>query len=222
MATITPQLAEAVDFGFQPRLEAGMLYYKYVQDAGTDLETNSGGLLPGLPDNTLNFSNQSKLEFKDVLPFVSGGGTTFINRFYIDLAAQYAFDGHDTAQTRSAEFFGETPNEAFQFAEADFWDSDFNRIDLGLTVGYVLTENFAIYAGYKYAKTEFDIKRSGEFRLDRCGDDSDPDIPPGCVSAPSPIAFSFTEDVNLKFEQGALSWGPLWGRKLIRGFCEAI
>jgi hypothetical protein len=217
MASVTPQVAEAVQYAFQPRIEAGAMYYQYQQDAFTELTSDTESLFPGLPDNRVGFASQSGLKFNDVLPFVSGGGTAFIDQFYFDLSVQYADNGEDTAQTRRAEFFtaDNDPGGAFQTTEKNSWDSDFDRIDIGISLGYVVTENFTVYAGYKYAKTDFDIKRSGDFRLDRCGDESSPEgIPPGCVTAPSPFSFTFTEDAELEFEQDGPFVGASFGTEI--------
>lgn len=136
---------QALDVSFEPRLETGALYYQFSQE---DLfvvgETNVEGVT--------GFSVSS------FMPFVGGGVTVFLDRFFLDLYAQGAFNGEDSIsqQNFQGSQAGDSPAGLFSTNEND----EFDRQEYSVSLGYAVTPSTALYFGYKRA--EFSIEGTGD------------------------------------------------------------
>ena len=89
------------------------------------------------------------------MPYVGVGTTIFANRFFLDVYAQKASSGSDTASNKL-----ETEENVFDFIV----DSDYEREEYSVSVGYTLGSQWALFGGYRTAKTRFennDIFREG-------------------------------------------------------------
>lgn len=152
---LMPQIGAAVEFGARPRFNVGAQYYGYDQDSFS-FETPN----PDFQDTG------SDLEFSDTLPFVNGGLTLFVDRFFVDLSVQYSFDGEDEDDFSINSFIQGDPNagpnspiQADTILNFDTQlDAEFDRLEYSVSVGFAVTEEFVVFAGYKRAETEFDIK----------------------------------------------------------------
>jgi hypothetical protein len=114
-----PSTASAVDVTVQPRINTGAMYY--------ELEV------------------EDTFAVDDTLPFVGGGATAFIDRFYVDLYAQSAFAGSEELRQLQRENL---------FAGVDLeWD----RAEYSAAVGYAVTDRFSVFAGYRRSNMEFDL-----------------------------------------------------------------
>ena len=139
-----PQLCSSLELGVRPRLNTGFQYYEYNQDNFT-----SNGLIS---------STASSIEFSDYVPFVSGGLTLFIDRFFIDGFVQYSFEGQDMNQVTTNNFvrsFGPGITNTSINTQSQF-DVNFDRLEYSFSVGYAITDQIVAYAGYKKAHTKFD------------------------------------------------------------------
>lgn len=186
---LLPQIGAAVGFGAQPRFNVGAQYYEYREDSFESETAN--------PDFPNSFS---KFEFSDTLPFVSGGLTLFADRFFVDLSVQYSFDGEDKDQLTNRNFVaagGFLPTDTVFDFQSEL-DAEFDRLEYAVSVGFAVTEEFAVFVGYKKAKTEFDIKlRDGRIDAFSAAD-----------QAPIPfLSGSFTGNQDLDFEYD----GPFFG-----------
>lgn len=138
--------ASALDIGIEPRLNTGLMHYEFEQQASfrftvPDPENNPAGVQA--------FGPSSKISFSDVMPFVGGGVTAFLNRFFVDVYAQAAFDGEDTDTLQRAEFF----SNVFENRKINRkWD----RQEYSFSAGYAVTDNIAIFAGYRKSETDFE------------------------------------------------------------------
>lgn len=145
-----------LELGIRPRLEGGLMYYEYEQDATLNI-TDFGSANLSISD--------SKLEFKDTLPVVLGGVTLFTNRFFIELNVQKAFTGSDSDSQSSSLSFIDLAGITTSDLRDTRLEADFDRTEYAISVGYAINERIAVFAGYKQAKTEFDnVKGSGNFR----------------------------------------------------------
>jgi hypothetical protein len=118
-----PSTAFAVNFSVQPRINTGAMYYEL------DVEDT--------------------FEVDDTLPFVGGGATAFIDRFYVDLYAQGAFSGSDDLRPLQATV---PPGE----------NIDWDRAEYSAAAGYSVTDRLSVFAGYRRSNMEFDLL-DGEF-----------------------------------------------------------
>jgi hypothetical protein len=114
-----PITASALDTSVQPRINTGAMYYKL------DVEDT--------------------FAVDDTMPFVGGGATAFIDRFYVDLYAQGAFSGNDDLQ----QIQGTTLSRAVTI--------DWDRAEYSASVGYSVTDNWSVFAGYRRSDMEFDF-----------------------------------------------------------------
>lgn len=216
-ALLLPSAASAlnirgVEVGFQPRLEAGVLQYEYQQDAIT-----------GTVLTTAQFTGfaffQEKFRFKDTLPFAGGGLTVFADRFFLDLSGQTTLvDGQDGDRITFSQFtefpLGPSPtindfSTGFVTAQPTV-NADFDRDEYAISLGYGVTEQLAVFAGYKWAKTDFKTEGRG---------------PLGAVFTPLvgfPVTgngFSQTE-VDFNFDYDGPFVGVNYGLEVNAGFLE--
>jgi hypothetical protein len=206
---LTPSLANALnigglELGIRPRLEGGLMYYEYEQDATLSI-TDVG---------SANFSaGASKFEFKDTLPVVLGGVTFFIGRFFIELNAQKAFTGSDSdSQSRSLSFSDLAGFSISELRDTRL-DADFDRTEYAISVGYAINERIAIFAGYKRTKTEFDnLKGSGNVKTRIVSSDL----------VPLPLEGSIESDGNFGFEYDGPSVGVTYGLDVNKDFFTGV
>lgn len=147
-----------VEVGIQPRVEAGLLYYEYQQDPVAVPQLS-------IPNVQLdgNFS-QEKLRLKDTMPTISGGLTIFADRFFLDLSALTTLSDGEDSDTFEASQFGIGQGVSF-FRTRESLEVDFDRDEYAISLGYSVTEQLAVFAGYKWAKTDFQGSSNGSFSL---------------------------------------------------------
>ena len=148
--------AEALELDFQPRLEGGISYYAFESEA-----LNVTYL--SLPVNLNSGTNigQASFEISDYLPFITYGGTLFLDRFYLDFTGQQSANGQDSTSTVLAGYVyvdldweNEYINTAF-FEDERVDEARFDRNEMAVSLGYAINKRCNVYAGYKRAVTEF-------------------------------------------------------------------
>lgn len=141
------QPVNALDLRIQPRFKTGIQYYEFEQEDTQFFVKGSQGRYP---------NKQGKLEYSDWLPFVNGGATLFVDRFFIDFDVQYLFDGKAESDFRSQTFIeggrGDFSNDIV-FQNNSQLDADFNRFEYAVSAGFEVIDNLVIFAGYKHAET---------------------------------------------------------------------
>ncbi|MEE9398152.1 MAG: hypothetical protein V3V31_14190 [Methylococcales bacterium] len=149
MIIIMPQMGVALEFGVQPRFNTGVQYYEYSQDSFSSVSNSNP-----------NFSNAAGgLKYNDFLPFVNAGLTLFADKLFVDLFVQYSFDGEDEDRFSNSNFLIASPprlNSDTVISTNSELDNDFERLEYSVSVGYAVTDKFVLFAGYKWAKTEFE------------------------------------------------------------------
>jgi hypothetical protein len=154
---LVPFEANALDLTVHPRINTGMMYYQFEQDDQFDVVVFDGRQLSaGLTDIT----------YSDVMPFIGGGATVFLDRFYVDGYVQKAFSGNDV-DIQDMKTFATGPNDIIgelrrTSTERD-WDREEYSLSLGYSItgilddlGYPATDRFVVFAGYRRSDTEFD------------------------------------------------------------------
>ena len=129
-----PVVGFALDLVIEPRVQAGLIDYKFEQKSATrsDGDKDHGFKLLG------------------EMPFVGVGTTFFANRFFIDLYVQKAFSGSDTATREEDIDLGTSVVRLSHIV-----DSDFERDDYSFSVGYAFGSRWVVFGGYRNAKTRF-------------------------------------------------------------------
>lgn len=145
--------ATAAEIGWQPRLDFGFMNYSFEQDKAS--KVNSFG-------SQQEVGRISSVKFNaDAAPFVGLGLTAFADQWFVDLYGLQSFStSYDsfrfqetltTTDTSSGNQLGTSVTQATG-------SGDFDRNEAALSLGYALSENAAVYAGYKWAQSEFDGK----------------------------------------------------------------
>jgi hypothetical protein len=134
-----PVAGSALDLAIEPRVQTGLMDYQFEQKTATraDGDRNDG-------DKDHGFKLLSNMAFVGV------GATLFANRFFLDVYAQKAFSGSDTA-TREED--REVNNKVLRLNYVV--DSDIERNDYSMSVGYALGSRWVVFGGYRNAKTRF-------------------------------------------------------------------
>jgi hypothetical protein len=158
------------EVGFQPRVYGGAMYYKYEQDPVVSTENVFFSPPAGAGTRTLQVATGTPFEVKAWLPIVGGGGTFFVDRFFVDVYAQHAFTQSDSTNQDSFQINSTVDPTAVAesnlFTERNHQDSDFDRTEGAVSAGYALTNNFSLFAGYRRADTDYDTKLTGQIIQD--------------------------------------------------------
>lgn len=142
--SLLPQLCSGLELSLRPRFNTGFQFFEYNQD---EVILNTGTM-----------SQQfSEIKFNDFTPFVSGGLTLFVDRFFIDSTVQYSFEGQDTinaSNNTSVPAMGPLPDTVIHSNGKTHLN--FDRLEYSFSLGYAITDQIVVYAGYKNARTEID------------------------------------------------------------------
>ncbi len=146
--------ASALDFSLQPRFKSGIHYYEYQAKSFQSPALDAQGRFPDI---------RGSVKVNDWLPFVSGGATVFIDRFFVDFDAQYSFDGKDDSNFQNQVFLA--GNEQFPTDVVSRTDNtinaDFERFEWAISVGFEVYDNLLLFAGYKQSNTDFNTRIHG-------------------------------------------------------------
>ena len=142
------------DFEFQPRLETGVMFYCFEQAPRSETMLSKPGEASGS-----NYAAK-KVELSDYLDFISGGGTFFINRLFIDLSGQYTFNGNARTQVSESIYL---ENRNIFFSDETDNHAQFDRTNQAVSAGYAVTGRFSVYVGYKWAASDLHSTFDGAF-----------------------------------------------------------
>ncbi len=134
---------DAAEITFKPRLDAGMMYYQF--DREDQLE-----LIEDITTGEEQLGGDAGFEVDDTMPFVGGGLTLAYDRFFLDVSGQITTEGNDDfSEPISLPVAGEQETFIASF------DSEFDRREAAVTLGYRLTDTHTAIGGYRYADVEF-------------------------------------------------------------------
>jgi len=125
-----PTAGSALELTLEPRFQAGVMDYQFEQKSAT---------LEGQKDHGFKLVSS--------MPFVGIGTTLFANRLFLDVYAQKASSGSDTATNKL-----ESEENTFDFIV----DSDYGREEYSISVGYTLGSQWVLFGGYRAAETRFE------------------------------------------------------------------
>jgi len=139
--------SKALDLRVQPRFKTGIQYYEFEQPEFNPPAQDSEGKFPNM---------QSSIKYSDWLPFVSGGSTLFIDRFFVDVDVQYLFAGQADSDFTSQNFVkgGDAlPTDMVIRNDIGVLHADFDRFEWAISAGFEVFDGLVLFGGYKYAKT---------------------------------------------------------------------
>ncbi len=152
---------DAREIGVRPRLNVGVMNYDFSQPAIISTSTESVNDSANVfPTGTSEFSAVSNT------PMIRTGFSLFVDRAFFDFDFQYAFDGHSDTRFTS---WTHLDTEALPVLPTDHFlrfdthaEVDFERTEFALTLGYSVTDQLSIYAGYKRADSETNFDFNGD------------------------------------------------------------
>lgn len=148
--------AGAVDFSFQPRLEAGLMQYSF--ESGPISMTFPSELVES--NSGFNFTQQA-YEYDDHLLVLGAGGTLFLGPFFIDFSGQFANEGKSSATVSYSGFYTDDQSDSYFLGADPLYEASFDRTDVAVALGYSFSRFFSLFAGYKMSKTKFDTTYEG-------------------------------------------------------------
>jgi len=136
--TLLPAIGNALDLTLEPRIQAGVMDYQFEQKSAVDTTD------PELKVNDHGF------KIVTVMPFIGAGATLFVGRFFLDFYVQKALSGSDRA-SNPLDFEGED----FAFTLNTVVDSELERDEYSVSIGYALGRQWALFGGYRKSTTSF-------------------------------------------------------------------
>ncbi len=136
---LLPTNGNALDLTVEPRLQTGIMNYEFEQKSGVDTS-----------DPEVTLTNRG-FKIVTAMPFVGAGATLFANRFFLDFYVQKVLSGSDRASNPIA-VEGEN---VFDFTVNTIIDSELERDEFSMSIGYALGSQWALFGGYRESKTSF-------------------------------------------------------------------
>ncbi len=124
---------QAAELILEPRIGAGVGFYEFELDGAIDL---GGAVVDGL-------------EFDDTIALAGAGLGASYGRLFVDLYGQLGIGGDDRLDLDTTIAGSTAPFTVTQ-------DTDFDRIETLATLGYQLTDQVALFGGFRYAKASWD------------------------------------------------------------------
>lgn len=138
---LMPAIGNALDFTIEPRIQAGIMDYEFEQKSAVDTTD---------PDVT---TTNHGFKIVSVMPFIGAGATLFANRFFLDFYVQKALSGSDRASNPLDLNFEE--EDLFDFTINTIIDSELERDEFSVSIGYALGRQWALFGGYRKSTTSF-------------------------------------------------------------------
>lgn len=161
LGSLTPGISSAVDWSVTARAETGFQFYDFQQSPVVERTSFSSGNSVGYQTATI-----SSREYKDTMPILGAGLSVVADRFFFDATVQGTFDGSDSDSYADSNTIPTSPFDfGVNLTNLGNTDADFDRLEYAFSVGYGVTQSFAVYAGWKWAETEFEEERRGNFQL---------------------------------------------------------
>lgn len=133
---MVPVAGNALDLTFKPRIEVGVMDYSFKQDA-INIDSKGLGVL-----------SESGYELSSTMPLLGVGGTVFMDTFFMDVYLQKAFSGSDKA-------INSLYHEDASTLDEERINSEFDREEYSLSVGYAHGKYWVWFAGYRKSTTNF-------------------------------------------------------------------
>ncbi len=159
---LIPNMSQALDWSqdwsdweVRPRVGTGLVNYEYKQQAFVDASTEMAD--DGNVTNTVLVGD--RIETSDSLLFAEIGVSVFLGNFFVDISYQKSDEGTDDySQDVFVDISSVTEDlSVIALGTANFEKQrEMEREELAASIGYAVTENFGIYAGYKRNDTQFD------------------------------------------------------------------
>lgn len=152
---------DAREIGIRPRLNVGVMSYDFTQQAKVLSSKESAEGAAGVFPSATNEWSASVAP-----PILRTGFTLFVDRVFFDFDFQYAFSESDKTSfstwgsLKQGSLPGLSSDHLLRFDTRA--DLEFERTEFAITLGYALTNQLAIYAGYKRADNDTNFELNGD------------------------------------------------------------
>ncbi len=188
----------ATELSLRPRFNTGFQFYEYNQEAFS-FSANGAS------------NSTSGIQFSDFVPFVSGGLTLFVDRFFVDAFVQYSFEGQDNSRIVNNNRIPAI--EGFPASSINTSvnvNPTFDRLEYSFSLGYAITDQFVVYAGYKNANTQLHTALS-KGRISSVSDNG----------SPNPLLNgTLTGNLDLEYEYDGAFIGSTYSFNIEQGFLQ--
>jgi hypothetical protein len=117
-----PGISHALDLTFEPRLQAGVIDYKFERKGGMRTD-----------DNAITYKDSGNIN-ADTMPFVGIGTTVFANRIFLDAYFQKAFSGADTV-SQHLDYPSYEEDQLLFPTQTFISDTNFEREEYSVSIG---------------------------------------------------------------------------------------
>jgi len=207
LGLVIPVMASAAgedwDLSFQPRVEGGVSSYEFKAHPAI-------ALIPSTATTFGYLRGNSQFKYKADMPFLGAGLTLFANRWFVDLSGRKTFQGSDDDHFEAGTFDESglaDPNVPVFVSDSRTTNADIEREEYAISLGYGITDQIALFGGYKWARTDLKTHDSGS-TTSLYGD--------GTLDGPIP----FTERENIKFKYDGPFVGLTYGLPVTQGLFD--
>jgi hypothetical protein len=203
-----PAASWAVDWSFSARAETGAQYYHFEQSPiiAFNQPLDLGNSFTGTGTIT-----QGKTDYSAWMPILGVGFSVVADRFFLDAAYQGTYNGSSDSDGTGIQNFAVT-NPAYGSNAVGLYqdnqtynqDANLDRWESSVSLGYGVTDNFAVFAGWKWASTDFEVRESGTEEVDAISAVSNLEFVPLPVSYTGKLKYDFAQ--NGPFIGAAYQW----------------
>lgn len=155
-ALFTSSWARAQEWSFQPRVNVGVMNYEFEQEDLATVTLEPVNLSDGRQITLVHSSLLEGVKRSDNLPYIGIGGTISYDQFFLDLYGLKTATGEQNNLTQYGVDNVTGPIGTISQINRLEADSDIEREEYAIAVGYNLVDNLVLFAGYKTSTTEFD------------------------------------------------------------------
>lgn len=146
----------AQEWSFQPRVNVGVMNYEFNQEDAIRISASIALDGSGAPAVTVESLKGVKRSAN--LPYIGVGGTISYDKLFLDLYGFKTGTGEDNGISQSSTTNVTWLNNSFT-SYLDIKDnSEIDREEYSISLGYNLVDSLILFAGYKKSKTEFNDK----------------------------------------------------------------
>lgn len=168
----TSAVSMAADWSVTARAETGVQYYHFEQTP--TIAYNIARPFPGGSGTTSGTVALAGRDYETWMPILGAGLSFVVDRFFVDASIQTALNGSGSSSgtgvsalsgSSSVDLFGASlPVSAASVGNLQSeGNADFDRLEYAFAAGYAFTDRFAVYAGWKWATTKFDVRVNSNF-----------------------------------------------------------
>jgi len=144
LTVVNAAVVEGDEFVFQPRITTGVMNYSYELDSKSDTTP-----IIAVKGSDRVYNDHGKFKMSDNLFIVGIGGILSHRGFF--------FDAFYQKSVNKGKEEGSEKYVTNGISDTSTGKNEFDRVDYAITFGYNVTDNIAVFGGYKSGKMESEI-----------------------------------------------------------------